>query len=100
MTYERRSNFFGHIRQNLRKVGHECHVVLRQWGRLAWYVGLCLVLTIRLVLRMAWWMICFLTPNPGQVGTAGRRRPTGLAIPAFDVMLLLFGAATLIGHLW
>ena len=100
MTYERRSNFFGHIRQDLSKPVHDCHAVLRQWSLLAWYVGVCLVLTIRLVLRMAWWTICFLTPIPGSVGTAGRRRPTGMAIPAFDVMLLLFGAATLIGHLW
>ncbi len=100
MTYERRSNNFRQIRQDLSELGHECPVVFRQWGRLAWYAGVCLVLTIRLVLRIAWWTICFLTPISRPAGTAGRRRPTGMAIPAFDVMLLLFGAATLIGHLW
>lgn len=100
MTNERRFSYWRQIRHAAVQLGRGAYLLLRQGALVAWCLGSCLMLTIRVVLRIAWWTICFLTPVPERVGTSGRRRPTGLAIPAFDVMVILFGAATLIGYVW
>ena len=102
MTTERRSTYFGRIRQDAAQFAHDAYVVLRQWCRLAWYLGCCLVVTIRLVLRIILWMVRVLSPIPIPVGTDSRyrKRATGLAIPTFDVMVVVFGAFALVGYLW
>jgi hypothetical protein len=102
MRYERRSTYFGQIRHDGAQFGRDACLVARQWGRLAWYVGLCIVLTARLVLRIVLRMLRVLMPIPGRVGRESQyaKRATGLNVAAFDVMAITFGAAVVIGHLW
>lgn len=102
MAYERRSNYLGKIRQEVSQFAREVYLVGRQWVRLAWYFGCCVLMTSRLVLRMILWIVRVLMPIPGTVGPTIRQRrtPTGLAIPAIDLMVLVFGTATLIGYIW
>lgn len=102
MSTERRSSNLGQIRHDRSQLRHQAYLVARQWCRLAWYVGCCLVMTFRLLLRIVLWMLRVLSPIPIPVGTQSRyrKRSTGLAIPAFDVMVVTFGAAVVIGHLW
>ncbi len=102
MKYERRSSYFGQIRHDGAQFGRDARLVARQWGRLVWYLGLCIVLTARLVLRVVLWMLRLLTPIPGRVGRESQyaKRPTGLNIAALDVVAITFGTAVVIGHLW
>lgn len=102
MKSERRSTNIGEIRQDRPQIRRELYLALRQWCRLAWYLGCCLVMTIRLLLRIVRWTLRMLSPIPIPVGTESRyrKRSTGLAIPAFDVMVIAFGVAIVIGQVW
>jgi ABC-type spermidine/putrescine transport system permease subunit I len=85
-----------HVRQDRPQLRREAYLVARQWCRLAWYAGSCLVMTIRLLLRILRWMV-----RLERVGRPSQfKQRTGLAIPAFDVMLIAFGVAALVSHLW
>lgn len=102
MEIERRSSYFGQIRRDAAQFARDAYVVLRQWCRLAWYLGCCVVLTIRLLARVLWWVVRMLMPVPLPVGekSRSRKRSTGLAIPTVDVMVVVFGAFVLVGYLW
>jgi hypothetical protein len=98
MKTERRSTNIGEIRHDRPQLRHELYLVGRQWCRLAWYLGCCLVMTLRLLLRIVQWTF----RKPERVGRQSQfgKQQTGLAIPAFEVVLVTFGVAVLIGQLW
>jgi hypothetical protein len=102
MTYERRFRYFDGARHAVKQFARDVYLVARQWVRLVWHLGVCLVLTSRLLVRMIKEIVRVLTPVPWPVGQASRlrRSPTGLSVPTFDLMVLVFGIATVIGHVW
>jgi hypothetical protein len=102
MTTERRSSNFSPTRHDAPLLRRQVYLVAKQWWRVAWYMGCCLVMTVKLLLRIVVWMLRVLSPVPISVGTQSRyaKRSTGLPIPAFDAMVITFGAAVVIGHLW
>jgi hypothetical protein len=101
MENERRSSNFGEIRHDRPQLRRELYLAARQWCRLAWYLGCCLVMTARLLLRIVGWTLRMLIPVPQRVGRQSQfKKRTGLAIPTFDVMVIAFGVAIVIGHLW
>jgi hypothetical protein len=102
MTTERRSSHFGSTCHDVPQLRHQVYLVAKQWCRVAWYIGCCLVMTVKLLLRIVLWMLRVLSPIPIPVGTQSRyaKRSTGLPIPAFDLVVVTFGAAVVIGHLW
>jgi hypothetical protein len=102
MTYERRSNYLGKIRHDAKQFAQDVYLVGCQWVRLAWYVGCCVLMTSRLLMRMIFWIVRLLMPVPVAVGPSNRqrRKPTGLSVPTFDLLVIVFGTASLIGYLW
>jgi len=102
MTYVRRSNYLGEIRHDAKQFARDVFLVGCQWVRLAWYVGCCLLMTCRLFMRMIFWIVRVLTPVPVAAGPSNRQRRTrtGLPVPTFDLLVLVFGTATLVGYLW
>jgi hypothetical protein len=102
MTNERRFNHVSASRRDGSLSARDIYLVARQWATLAWYLGYCLLLTVRLVFRIVLWMVRALTPVPVAMGPSKwqRRAPTGLAVPTFDVLVIVFGTAALIGYVW
>lgn len=102
METERRSTKFGKIRHNMARLRHEAYLFARQWWQLASCFGSCLVMTVKLLLRMVRWTVRFLTPIPQPMGRQSqyRKQQTGLAIPTFDLIVVMFGVAVLVSHLW
>jgi hypothetical protein len=102
MTYERRTNYFGTTRRDAKHFAHDVYLVGRRWVRLAWHIGCCLVLTSRVLVRVVVWTVRMLMPVPLPVGPTNRQRraPTGLSIPTFDLIVIVFGTAALVGYLW
>lgn len=101
MTYERRSCYLSQIRHDAAQFGRDCYLVLRQWCLVAWYLAYCVMLTTRLLARIALWTVRMLTPIARPVGAVSqyRQRSTGLAIPAIDVLVVTFGAIVLVSYL-
>ena len=62
--------------------------------------GLLRVLTIRLLARIILWIARVMTPIPQPVGAESRYRgrPTGLAIPVLDVLVVTFGVVVLVNY--
>lgn len=101
MTHERRSDYLCQIGHDASQFGRDCYLVLRQWCLVAWYLAYCVMLTVRLVARIVLWTVRVLTPIPRPVAAESRfrRRSTGLAIPAIDLLVVTFGVIVLVSYL-
>lgn len=90
----------GQLRHDATQFARDCYLVLRQWCLVAWYVGYCVVLTVRLLARIILWIARVMTPIPQPVGAESRyrKRSTGLAIPVMDVLVVTFGVVALVSY--